>query len=243
MLKKLLSATLIACLSSAAVMAQSSVMFLNQLLDPIPGKSIELENGVKAHNAKFHASGEDKASLFSILTGPHSGQYAWVQGPMTYASMDKPLSKEHTMDWDKNVGVNCRNIGEMRIMKRDEATTYNPANEEMAENYLARVFYGISDAGQLLEAMGMVQKIYVANKLTKARRIYTSEFRTRDGEGVTVIYPFTSFTEFEKFKGLPFEDLGKEMTKVHGADGMKKFQDLIDKSATGWYDEVRTLVK
>lgn len=232
----------IACFCVSNGMAQS-VMFMNQTLDPLPGHAVALENGVKAHNTKFHAKGDATARLFAILTGPRSGQYAWVQGPMTYATLDKPLSAEHTMDWDKNVGAHCNSTGELRIMKRDEERSYNPSNEVTADNYLARVFYGVTNPGQTLEAIGMIKKLYEANKIATARRVYTSEFRTADGEAITLVYPFKSFTEFEKNKGLPFADLEKEMDKVHGAGAMKKFQELMQSSNAGWYDEVRTLVK
>jgi len=237
-----MSIALVLCVTFSGISAQS-VMYLNHVLDPVPGHAVDLENGVKTHNAKFHATGEAKAYLFAIMTGPRSGQYAWIQGPMSYASMDTPLSAEHAADWDKNVGAFCRNNGEMRIVKRDEATTYNPANEVIAENYLARIFYGVSNVGQLIEAMGMIKKIYETNKVTSARRVYTTEFRTVEDEAVTLVYPFSSFKEFEKTKGLAIQDLGKEMDKVHGAGGMKKFNDLVNGSSKGFYDEVRTMVK
>ena len=210
-MKRIISViVVIVCVSSMSLMAQS-VMFMDQILNPLPGHAVALETGVKAHNAKFHASGDATARLYAILTGPRSGQYAWIQGPMTYATLDKPLSAEHTMDWDKNVGAHCSSIGELRIMKRDEERSYNPANEVSADNYLARIFYGIGNPRQTLEAMGMIKKVYEANKITSARRVYTSEFRNADGEAVVLVYPFKSFTEFEKAKGLPFADLPKEM--------------------------------
>jgi len=234
---------IVTSLFSTRAVAQNSIMYMNQVLDPLPGHAVDLENGVKAHNAKFHTTGEDKAYLFAIMTGPRSGQYAWLQGPMTYASLDKPLTKEHAADWDKNVGAFCRNNGELRIFKRNEALTYNPANEVIADNYLARIFHGVTDQPQLLEAIGMITKIYQTNKYASARRVYTNEFRTPDGESVMIVYPFKSFKEFEKSKGLPMDNLGKEMDKVHGAGGMKKFQDIMAAASAGWYDEVRTMVK
>ena len=245
MLKKLFSTLIcISGLAAGSLMAQSGgVMFMNEILEPMPGHAAQLEKGVKAHNAKYHTTGEAKASLFSIMTGPRSGQYAWVQGPMTYATLDKPLSAEHNADWDANVAAHCRNMGDLRLVKRDEATTYNPSNEVMAENYLARVFYGVTDVNKLLEAVGMIQKVYVANKTTSARRVYVSEFRNKDEEAVTLVYPFKSFTEFEKTKGLPFADLPAEMVKVHGPNGFQKFRELMDASNSGWYDEIRVMVK
>ena len=70
---------MIACFCFVSASAQS-VMFITQTLHPIPGHSVDLEDGVKAHNAKFHASGESTARLFAIITGPRSGQYSWVTG-------------------------------------------------------------------------------------------------------------------------------------------------------------------
>jgi hypothetical protein len=233
---------MIACFCFVNASAQS-VMFINQVLDPIPGHSVDLENGVKAHNAKFHTSGESSARLFAIITGPRSGQYAWVQGPMSYASMDTPLTKEHTVDWDKNVGIHCRKVGELRFTKRDEERSYNPANEVTAEKHLARIFYGVSNPGQTLEAVGMIKKIYEAKKLTSARRVYTSEFRPHNDERVMLIYPFSSWEEFENHKGLPFDNLQEEMEKANGEGSWKKFQDLMSASNAGWYDEVRMMVK
>lgn len=242
-MKRIISAIVaIVCLSSMSLMAQS-VMFMDQILNPLPGHAVALEAGVKAHNAKFHASGDATARLFTILTGPRSGQYAWIQGPMTYATLDKPLSAEHAMDWDKNVGAHCSNNGELRIMKRDEERTYNPADEVIADNYLARIFYGVTNRGQVLEAIGMIKKVYEANKIATARRVYTREFQSPDGEAIVLVYPFKSFTELEKHKGLPFDDLAKEMDKALGAGSIKKFQELMQGSNAGWYDEVRTLVK
>lgn len=236
---------MIAFFGAIQVIAQNtSVMFLTINLDPLPGKVVELQEGVKAHNAKYHASGESKAYLFAIMTGPRSGQFAWTQGPMSYASLDKALTKEHTADWEKNVAAHCRNVGEMKIVKRDEARTYNPANEVIAENTLARIFYGVSNQANLLEAIGMVKKTFEAKKYPNARRVYTSEFRTKDGEDVVLIYPFSSFKEFEKGKGVPGDGaFEKDMISVHGEAGWKKFQELMAESSDGWYDEVRTMVK
>ncbi len=241
-MRKLVLALAMVVYVFAASAQDKSTMFLSIALDPIPGKAVELQEGVKAHNAKYHASGEAKAYLFSVMTGPRGGQYVWTQGPMTYASLDKPLTKEHTADWEKNVASYCRSVGALKIMKRDEALSYNPANEMVAENSLARIFYGVSNQNGLLEAMGMVKKVFETKKYPNARRVYTSEFRTMDGEDVALIYPFSSFTEFTKFKGIP-GDLKTEMTAIFGEAGWTKFQEMMQASSAGWYDEVRTMVK
>ena len=147
MYKKLIIAALaVTVLFSGRVIAQDDyVMFLSESLNPLPGHATELVKGVKAHNEKFHASGDDKAYVFSILTGPRSGQFVWVQGPVKYAKLDETLSDEHTTDWDANVAAHCQAVGEIQVLKRNEELTYNPENEVVGENVLARIFYGVSD--------------------------------------------------------------------------------------------------
>jgi hypothetical protein len=95
-----------------------------------------------------------------------------------------------------------------------------------------------------LEAIDMVKKVFEAKKYPNARRVYTSEFRTKEREDVALIYPFKSFTEFEKRKGTPAGDvLEADMTEILGAAAWKKFQEIMAANSGGWYDEVRTMVK
>lgn len=220
-----------------------NVLYMNQILEPIPGKVVEFENGVKAHNAKYHASGEDKANLYTIMTGPRSGMYAWVQGPMSYKNMDKPLTKEHQADWEKNVGAFSKTNGALRFVKRDTELSYNPDPNEVIENYIVRIFYGVTDMGQLREAMGMIKKIYETNKIASSRSVFTTEFRNVEGEDIALVYPFRSWTEFEKRKGLAVDNLPAEMNKLYGATGMMNFLEKMEAGSPGWYDEVRMMIK
>jgi len=48
-------------------------MFMTIELDPLPGKALDVEKGVKAHNATYHKDGSSKGYLWSVLSGPRSG--------------------------------------------------------------------------------------------------------------------------------------------------------------------------
>lgn len=243
-MKTIISAIcMIACFCFSGAFAQNAVIYMNQILEPIPGKVVEFENGVKAHNAKYHASGPEKANLFSIMTGPRSGQYAWVQGPMTYATMDKPLSKEHTADWEKNVGTYSKSNGALRFVKFDSELSYSSDPNAVVENYIVRIFHGVTDMDQLRDAIGMIKKIYETNKISGSRSVFTQEFRNKEGEDIALVYPFKSWTEFEKRKGLAIDDLPTEMNKVYGPTGMMTFLEKMEAGSPGWYDEVRMMVK
>lgn len=242
-LTSIIRLTIMICVSATITKAQSDyVLFLSIYLDPAPGKGVELVEGLKAHNQKFHAEGDDKAYFWSILTGPRSGQFVWAQGPIKYSKLDVALTAEHTADWEKNVAANCVKVSNYQFSKRNEELTYNPENETVGENILARIFYGISDQTALLEGIGKIKAVCEAKKYDMARRVYTSEFRSDKGEDVFLIYPFSSWTEFESRRGLP-ANFSEDFDSVHGEGSWAKTTEILSASAEGWYDEVRVMVK
>lgn len=233
---------------SHSIIAQTSddyVMFLSLYLDPAPGKTVDMVNGVKAHNQKFHADGESKAYLWSILSGPRSGQYVWTQGPMRYAKLDEGLTLEHNIDWDKNVTINCRRVHSIHMWKRSETHTYNPDSQVIGDKIIARVFKLKSNSGAQAAVMEIVLKIKevcVAKKYDLARRVYTSEFRSERGENIALVYPFESFKDLETRIGLP-STFAEDYEDVHGKGSLAEFQKIMDDNTNGWYDEVRIPVK
>ena len=109
-MKKFTAVLVIALLSFSVAMAQDYTLFMTIELDPAPGKALDLQNGVKAHNEKYHKDGSTKGYLWSVLSGPRSGKYIWGQGPMPWEEMDNPLGDEHLADWEKNVAAHCKNV-------------------------------------------------------------------------------------------------------------------------------------
>lgn len=217
-------------------------MFLGMYLDPIPGQSVELVKGVKAHNAKFHADGDDKAYLWSVLTGPRSGQFSWAQGPIKYTKMNEQLTDEHAADWDSNVASKCRTVGEIRMLRRSEEHTYNPANEVIGKNVLARMFYGVSDQGAAMEAILKIKEVLVATKADYARRVYVTDFRNKENESIMLIYPFDDWEEMETRIGLE-SNFAEQFNKVHGDGSFAETISKLNESTEGWYDEVRVMVE
>ena len=218
------------------------VMFLSIALDPIPGKSVELVKGVQEHNAAYHTEGESKAYLWAIVTGPRSGQYAWAQGPMKYAKMDEGLSDAHNADWASKVMANCRNNEQIRMFRRLDDHSYNPANEVVGTNVLARIFYNVNDRGTLLEGMMKIKETLAAKKRDYARRVYVSDFQGQEREDVMLIYPFEKWSGMETRRGLE-SDFGKVFDEVHGAGSWEKTTAKLAESSDGWYDEIRVMVK
>jgi len=105
---------------AAAIFAngQGSTLYKVNVVTPKAGMSSAFEDSWKLHMAKFH-NGSDKRNVYAVVSGPDAGSFVIVQGPISYADMDKTLpdAKEHSLDMEK---------------------TFSPELEPMNNNLLVR---------------------------------------------------------------------------------------------------------
>jgi hypothetical protein len=244
-MKKFTSVLAILLASFSMAMTQDYTMFMTVELDPAPGKALDLEKGVKAHNAKYHNNGNTKGYLWSILSGPRSGQYLWGEGPTNWEGMDSGLSEEHSADWEKNVAAHCKNVGNYNYMVRDEERSYNPENQVTAPKIIAKIFtikQGNSRAA-VLDALGEIGEVFKAKKYPQARRVYTSVFNLKNKQEVVLIYPFDSFKMFETSTGLP-QNFRQDFEEINGFGSFQRLvMTPLTENSDGYFDEVRVLVE
>ena len=131
-------------------------------------------------------------------------------------------------------------------MMRDEEMTYNPENETVGENILMKRI-PIKNGQEHVEAVEeAVQKIARALRRTRsniARRVYRDAFP--DGHQViTLVYPFSSWSEFEgNVRGLP-EGFQDRYEKIYGKGSFRKeVMDVLSTHSDGVTHEVMTMVK
>jgi hypothetical protein len=88
--------------ASFFVSAQNTLYTVN-FVKPKPGMKSTFEAKWKAHLAMYHKA-TDKRMVYEVLSGPHIGSYHIVEGPLSFADMDKdkPMAKEHGLDLEKN---------------------------------------------------------------------------------------------------------------------------------------------
>ena len=223
--------------------AQDYTMFMTNDLDPAPGKALDLQNGVKAHNAKYHKEGNSKGYLWSVLSGPRSGKYVWGMGPMKWADMDEPMTDDHLADWEKNVAAHCSNVSGFRYMVRDDKRSYNPENQVTASMMIAKIFTVTGDRRALLDALWEISKVMKAKRYDQARRVYSSVLNEKDNQEVALIYPFESFKKLETSTGLP-EGFQQAFEEINGFGSFRSMVvNPIQANSEGFYDEIRVLVE
>jgi len=215
------------------------------MLTPDKKSELKLIDGVKAHNAKYHTNKKATASLYFVLTGPNSGKYAWINGPMNYSDMDWWPGIAHQEDWQINVR-NYITDETIQYVQLNWNASHTPPNWGSPDKLLIRTFKvkNKTDSRQkLMQAITKIKEALVKMDAPNPRRVYFNVFRSENGEDISLVYPFKSYKRFKNSNGLP-PNFFTEYDKING-DGSFKTDvgDVIQMYSDGWYDEVRVLVK
>jgi len=110
----------------ALAVAQDYEMYETQYLAVRPGHAKQFNEGMKAHNDRFHASGPYRASVWYVVDGPKSGQMFWAMGPCTFTDLDgRPAGEEHEGHWADNVLAHAEQ-GETQYWRLDPELSYRP---------------------------------------------------------------------------------------------------------------------
>ena len=245
MLKRI-AGIIIPLITCTTLFGQDYVMFQSSILKLRDGQNAKLQAGVKKHNDKYH-NGTDraKAYLWYINTGPNSGNYSWATGPIKFSHMDQALPDDHIRDWEKNVSPYADETN-IIFMMRDEEMTYNPENEVVAENILMKripIKNGQEHVEAVEEAVQKIARVLRRYRSNIARRVYKDAFPDGHQE-IMLVYPFSSWTEFEGgARGLP-EGFRDNYEKVYGKGSFKKeVTDVLSAHTDGITHEVMTMVK
>jgi len=233
-------------LFSQSIFAQNQeVVYENIFLVPEKTKEDLLVEGVKAHNEEYHSQGKTTASLYTVLIGKHSGQYVWLNGPMTLSDYDNFPDENHLADWQKNVR-NYISKEDVRIAKLNWEASYTPPSWGSPKYLMWRTFrikQDLDSYGKVLEAVTKIGNTLNKMNAENPRRVYESIFRSENREDITLVYPFKSFSRFSNGNGLP-EDFQSSYDKINGYGSFKRdIGNVISKYTNGWYDEVLMLVE
>ncbi|WZL89387.1 hypothetical protein VS868_01170 [Salinimicrobium sp. 3283s] len=214
---------------------QQYAVFENAVLTPQPDKVQQFEEGIAAHNKKFHASDPYGARVYYISNGPNVGKYMWVMGPLPWSAMDnRPEDKAHDDDWINNV---------VKYMTPDSDQSYWRFNNELSNfpkdfkvNKLLVDTYDIKrfkDEGAKA-SMEKVAKVMKGKYPDMAYGVYTNELpATKDGRDLSMVFFFDDMAwmgEDPKFV--------KAYEEMYGANSWKSFMQEWEQSTDGKQSEL-----
>jgi len=242
-MKKIILGILTMCV--LPIFAQNQeVVYESIYLIPEKAKELKLVEGVKKHNEKFHSEGKTTASLYSVLIGRRSGQYVWLNGPMGLSDYDAMPNEVHMADWQKNVRNNVSSESVV-LGKLNWDASYTPPSWGNPKYLLHRTIkigrkYG--SYGKVLEAVTKIGKVLNQINAPNPRRVYQSVFNDENGENITLVYPFKSFTRFNQDNGLP-ANFQQEYEKINGLGSFRRdIWDVLSEYSEGQSDEVLQLI-
>lgn len=230
--------------TTSAFSQNQEVVYESIYLIPEKAKEMKLIEGVKKHNEKFHSEGRTTASLYNVLVGRRSGQYVWLLGPMELSDYDAMPDEVHMSDWQKNIRNNVSSESVL-LGKLNWEASYSPPSWGSPKYLLHRTIkinrkYGSYQ--KVLEAVTKIGKVLTQINAPNPRRVYESIFANENGENITLVYPFKSFTRFNKGNGLP-PNFQSEYEKINGLGSFRRdVWDILSEFSNGFSDEVLQLV-
>jgi len=207
-------------------------------IKPKSDKTDLFKKGMAAHNKKFHASGPYKASVSYAITGPNSGQYTWVMGPVTWTQMDgAPGKGEHDMDWEKNVNPFVESYGEISYWRADKELNYTPAGAQPNSMTKSRLRFFTVLPNQTDRFKDALKKVVEMYKKKQYKASYNLVWRQGASGGPHAV----AILSFDKWGYLDNgTDFAKDFNEVHGANSFERFREelalCVDLTKT--YDEL-----
>jgi len=117
---------------------QGNTLYQVNIVKPKAGMKSAFEASWKLHLDKYHKT-TDKRMVYEVVSGPGNGSYVIVEGPFSYADMDKtlPNAKAHELDLEKNFSPKLE-PGSMNFITR-WADTLSHNGDAKAEKFLLTI--------------------------------------------------------------------------------------------------------
>ncbi|HLF62782.1 MAG TPA: hypothetical protein VI603_03480 [Saprospiraceae bacterium] len=205
-------------------------------LTPKADKIGMFEAGLAAHNKKYHTADPYKAYVWAVNTGPGSGSYTWVMGPISFAQMDaRPVNAEHDTDWNNNVVAHCESVAEISYWRWDEELSYAP---EGAQNFTkSRIRFSTilpGEGDRYEEQVKKIVEVYKQKKYPAAYNVYW-RYGASEGPHAAIGMDFANWAYLDTPNTFV-----EDFESIHGDGSWQRFLEeldlCIDRSKT--YDEL-----
>ena len=196
----------------------------------------KLNENLKAHNEKFHNTGNKTARVWRVASGPSVGQLIWMRGPLKFADLDTPLGKEHDEHWSKSVLPYVKEVGTLEYWRRNDKIS-NVVGDPRSK---VMVTVSVVRDGQSYRVNDFFSKI---NEVIKAMdgenpwAVWTNLFRQGDlGRHVASVSSFNNWAWIDEDNN--FRD---KFLEVHGKNSWQPFMNMQREIFEDSYDEIWVL--
>ncbi len=213
---------------------ESYKMFELMYIVPKYDKITELAEAMAKHNKTYHNEGPFQTHIWMAKTGPHTGQWVWAMGPLTFTDLDnRPDEEEHMKDWVENVMPYIWKISDGEYWKLDEKVSHSPegsfSGKEIWSIYDIKPFEGYRFTA-LLEN---VVEVYKEKDYPNYFQVYRSQFDGGSGRDVAIGFGFKNYSFFDED-----DKFWKDYEEVHGEGSKWKFFEEYRDVVISSFDEL-----
>ena len=173
------------CIAAAFLASgQGKTLYEVNFVKPKAGMKSAFEASWKMHLDKFHKT-TDKRMVYEVVSGPESGTYVIVEGPFSYADMDKtlPNSKEHGLDLEKNFTPKLEPGGDNFNVRW--ADTLSHKGDVKAEKFLLTIT--VVKDGKMGEVLTEIRRGVLINTKLNSPFSYNTMIKQQAGSNPTII--------------------------------------------------------
>lgn len=200
-----------------------------------PTQIQEFEDGLAAHNKRFHNQEIYGARVYQIFSGKKTGKYVLVSGPMTWAEADAMPEQgpEHNIDWN-SVLSKANSDSERKFWKVNAAHSNTP--KDFTVNKLLIDMYDIKrgQKERVMKQAEKVQKVMSEKYPDVSYVVYSNELpSSRDGQELAVVY---FYDDWEWMGHDP--EFANSFNEVHGPGSYDNFYVEWEEIITGKESEI-----
>ena len=164
--------------------SQGNTLFEVNVVKPRAGMNSAFEASWKLHLNKYHKT-SDKRNVYEVTSGPNSGSYVIVEGPFSYADMDKalPNAKEHSLDLEKNFAPKIEPESENFIVRWADTLSYK--GDAKAEKFLITIT--VVKDGKMGEVMTEFRRNALLSAKLKSPFSFNVMIKQQAGSSPTII--------------------------------------------------------
>lgn len=207
---------------------QEPVVLQNVMLTVAPGHTKAFEEGLAAHNKKFHKEGPYQAMVYSINSGENAGKYMWNMGPLPWSAMDSRPAEDngHDADWDTKVVPHL--TGDVDVNYWRTHPDLSDFSKDFTLKNLSVFMIDVKpfkDMDFMNKVVKKVHKVYSEKMPEQRRGVYTNELGSTDG----LDFAWVDFFDSMAWMGREDKFL-QQFEEVHGEGSFATF--LADVQAT-----------
>lgn len=224
-------------LVAALGVAQDYEMYETQYLSVRPGHAKQFNEGMKAHNDRFHASGPYRATVWYVANGANSGQMFWVMGPCTFTDLDgRPAGPEHESDWADNVLAHAEQ-GETQYWRLDPDLSYRPDTNPRSKMRVRIQDIERFEGYRFRELRAKAKKLMETKKYPDPFLVFRSATQSGTGRDIALVRGFDNWAALDR-EGTWRADF----EEVHGAGSWRRFLMEVEEVVRHSEDELHELM-